>query len=337
MYKSRLLIFLLLTAIIVVGLWYSFFRTSQITGLEVALKTSTFLDKTISSDGLMVAGFLCQMGTGVCNPMPINLNQPNLSEMVYGYYELARVSGDESYLAKSDQVMDSILYKCRTSFQMCDWNISPIASYYLDTNDKRYLDATFSSAKKLLSLSNKDLIDQNAGRSLALLYQATQDERYKKRLLGAADKELLSWPQDRDRFEYSMRVVWAIFVPAYEVSNDPKYLLASEQFFDSFNLGENFDLDSMPLESILEGVDALLSLSEMSDRGEVYKTQAHVVLQEALNQSWDNPVNLKLNGDYGFGYLMAKDQSYVKRTLHNGWFIKLFAMMADETFNLHTK
>ena len=331
------IILMALLAVLAVGLWYSFFRTPKITGLEVAIKTSSFLDKTFQTDGSMISGFVCQMGTGICNPMVVNANRPDLSEVINGYYELAKASGDGSYRAKSDQIIDFVLNECRTNFHMCDWNISPIVGYYLDTKDKKYLDAIFSSAKKLLVLSNQDLIDQNAGNGIALLYQATGDERYKKRLSEAADEELLNWPRSQEQFEYSIRVIWSIFIPAYAGTKDQKYLAASEQFFDNFNLRENFDLNRLSLESIIKGTDALMNLSEMSDHGAVYKTQAHAVLQEALNQSWDSPENLKLNGDYGFGYATTKYNNYVKKFLYNGWLIKLFAMMADEKFNLPVK
>ena len=233
--------------------------------------------------------------------------------------------------------MDFVLNKCRTNFYMCDWNTSAIAGYYLDTKDKKYLNAILGSTrnkKTLFDLSNQDLINQDAGRSLALLYQATGDERYKKRLLEVADEELLSWPRGRDRLEYSIRVAWSVFIPAYTITNDHKYLTASQQLFDNFNLGANFDLGSISIESVLKGADALLTLSEVSNHGGVYKIQAHAVLQESLKQSWDSPENIKSNGDYGFGYPTVRDKNYVKKALYNGWFIKLFSMMADQKFNL---
>ncbi|MFZ2484425.1 MAG: hypothetical protein WAW81_00560 [Minisyncoccia bacterium] len=336
---NKPLFLILIALVIVVGAlgYVTFFSEPKITGLEVAIKTTSFLDKTLQSDGSMTAGFVCDMATDQCNPIVLNPNQPDLSQAIYGYYELAKVMDNQSYRAKSDQAIDFVLDKCRTNFHMCDRNVSPIASYYLDTKDKKYLDATYSSAKKLLVLSNQDLVSQDVGPNLAILYRATGDDRYKKRLIDVANEELLSWPRGRDRLEYSLRVVWSVFIPAYTVTNDQKYLIASENFFDNFNLAENFDLSLVTPESIIKGVEALLSLSKMSDHGSVYKAKAHAALQEVLNQFWDNPENPKLNGDYGFGYASGTSNKYFKIALYNGWLIKLFAVMADEKFNLPTK
>lgn len=337
MQGNRLIIILVFLAVITIGWWYILFRTPQITGLEAALRTATFLDKNLLLDGSMLYGFRCVLSTNQCELMKSREGPPQLSQAIDGYYMLAKATGDKSYLKKADRAMNFVLKKCQTNVETCVWNFSPLARYYFDTKDDKYLRGMLHPAEQFLIMSNTDIINQSVGHKLASLYEATGDIRYKNRLLAIADEELLSWPRGQDWSRYSIQVAWSVFVPAYTVTHDQKYLTASENFFNSFDLAGNFgklDFD----ESVVRGADALLSLADMSDRGAVYRAQAQAVLQEAIVQLWDNPQNPKINGDYGFLDTTASDRRIrFKMTLTNGWFMKLFTSMADEKFNLPIK
>lgn len=341
MQKSRLIIFITLLVVAVVGLWYTFFRTPQITGLEVALKISTFLDKTLQPDGGMVAGFECDSTTHECSPIAVKNDKSNLTldQTIYGYYVLAKISGDDTYQTNADRALDLVLDKCQKTVQVCAWNFLPLARYYFGTKEDRYLQGMLRPAEEFLVMSNAEIIKQKVGHKLSSLYQATGEERYKKRLLEIADDELLSWPRGQEGVmaTYSIQVIWSIFLPAYDITHDQKYLSASEQFFDSFNLIKYFERGGH-IEAVMKGADALLSLSKASSHGAIYRTQAHAVLQEILNKSWDSPQNPQINGDYGFLSTASTDKNTkTKMTINSGWLMRLFGTMADEKFNLPSK
>ena len=329
--------------IAVASLWYVFLRTPQITGLEVALKTASFIDKTLQSDGGMVAGFECDETKNECNPIAIRNDKLNLTldQAIYGYFVLAKISGDDGYQTKADRALKLVLGKCQKSVQVCAWNFLPLTRYYFGTKEDRYLQGMLKPAEQFLVMSNAEIIKQKIGPNLASLYQATGDKRYRKRLLEVADEELLSWPRGQSQSSYSIQVVWSVFLPAYTIARDKKYLTASEQFFDSFSLTEYlteyFERDRF-LEAVIKGADALLSLAEISDKGAVYRVLAHEALQEILNKSWDSPQNPQINGDYGFlGTESTGKNIRTKLTVNNGWLVKLFSLMADDKFNLPSK
>lgn len=306
----------------------------KLSGLEVALKTVSFIDKTLQPDGGMSAGFGCPPGSLTCDSLKIDENQPHLGQAIYGYYSLAKASGDQSFRTKSDLAINFVLDKCKTNVQMCAWNYFPLSRYYFDTKEEKYLAGMLKPAQGFLDMSHENIIAQNAGHKLASLYLATGDDKYKVRLLEIADKELSNWP---NKSAYSIQVVWSVFVPAYNITKDKKYLTASEQFFDNYNLADNIDKIE-PIQTILKGADALLGLADISEKGTEYRVQAHEVLQKVLDKFWDNPENLKVNGDYGFLEILPKDKHIrFKMTINNGWLVKLFTILAKEKFVLPIK
>lgn len=349
MSRKTILILSIATLVVVAGaVGYVFlkdkFVRSEITGLEVALKVSIFLDKAFQSDGTMLSGFGCIPNDKYeCKPLELDpessanvpVSQVHLGQAIYGYYVLAKATGNQSYRTKADRAMDFVLRECQTNVTMCAWNFFPLSRYYFDTKENKYLQGMLRPAQQFLFLSDSALVGQNAGHKLASLYQATKDESYKKRLLELADAELSKMPRPTNEFGQSVQVIWSVFIPAYTVTNDKKYLTASEKFFDGFNIAENFDQLKV-IDTVIRGADALLSLAEVSSNGQVYRVQAHSVLQETMNRLWDNPQNLKANGDYGFIEIQEGKYRF-KKTLSNGWLVKLFVLMADEKFNLPIK
>lgn len=334
--KRKLLLFIfiiiLVAAVFILGYFFYVSRSAaQITGLEVALKIATFLDSTLQSNGEMLAGFGCVPGNKDCTPLPVLDDQPHLGQAIFAYHALTKATGDQSYQEKSARVMDWVLEKCQTNVQACAWNYFPLSQFYFETKDDKYLQAMLRVAQQFLDALNEDVITQNAGHKLAALYKATNDERYRKRLIEIADEKLADWPSQTD---YSIQIVWNVFIPVYEITKDKKYLSASEQFFNDFNLADNFE-KIRPSQTIFKGVEALLGLANISDNGVAYRAQAHDVLQKAINNLWDTPENTIINGDYGFINITPTDQiSKIKFTVDNGWILKSFLILKDEKFDL---
>lgn len=334
--KFSTIAYVVLILAILAGLAYYFLVANKgpqtITGLEVATKTASFLDKTITESGGMLAGFGCFYAIGGnCEPYGISETQPHLGQAIYGYYSLARVANDQSYRLKADRAMNYVMESCQTNVQMCAWNFFPLARYYFDTNEERYRESMLRPAEEFLVMSHEDIVIQNAGHKLASLYKATSDERYRTRLVAVADRELANWNPNQSGS--SIQAIWSIFLPAYDITSDEKYLAISRTFFDSYNLADNYN-QLTPTQAILKGADALLVFAEITGE-RAYRLQAKNVLQKALNALWDNPENPKVNGDYGFFELNPEGRRIVfKQTLNNGWFVKLFTILADEKFEL---
>ncbi len=335
------LILLIIVAILGWVVYVLFFSSPKITGLEVAVKISSFLDETLEVDGGMTSGMFCNKNTKVCSDIKTQTSdQPHLGQAIYSYYLLGRITEDSSYREKADKTMDFVIKKCASeSVAMCAWNFFPLARYYFDTKENKYLIAMETPAELFLKLSDEDLILQNTGHKLASLYKATEREEYKTRLLSVANQELSSWPPNPNSPQgRSIQVVWSVFLPAYDITKDEKYLNASKEFFDNFKLNENFS-KFLYLDPVVKGVDALITLNEITEKAS-YKKDAQRSLQELLNKYWDNPENLKATGDYGFVEMPEKEVPpvlTVKKTITNGWISKSFIRLSKEKFILPLK
>lgn len=324
--------------------FYSVYRLApvsgpKIIGLEVALKTSTFLDTTIRLDGSMIGGYICGDPTPAdCRAENLSAEQPHLGQAIYSYFLLSEATGDLTLREKADRAINHVMDACETDVRMCAWNFFPLAQYYEKTGDEVYLTrGMLPPSEGFLLLPNEEAITNNVGHKLASLYLATQDERFKDRLLEIADAELLTWSEgisNTGNAARSIQVAWSIFEPAYRISSDEKYLIAAEQFFAVFDVAKNIAQfkDGAVVNVAIKAGDVLLSLSKVSNSGAVYKDQAHRLLQELLNGLWDTPEYKSFSGDYGFIDNMNKDPLAYKSTLLNGWIMKLFILMKDEVF-----
>ncbi|MEQ1500342.1 MAG: hypothetical protein ABL917_03160 [Parcubacteria group bacterium] len=336
--KSYLKYFLiLLVACIVFYFVFAPLFQKKYTGLEVAVKINSFLDKSLLKNGGMIAGFGCSKVTKECSEIvPINNNQPHLGQAIYSYYLLGQVTGDASYRAKSDKAMDFVLESCKTNVEMCAWNFFPMSRYYFDTKENKYLIGMLAPSVQFLRMNSDFVIDQNVGHKLGSLYKATNDEKYKTKLLEVANGELAKWPYGPEVHSgRSIQVIWSVFLPAYEITKDKKYLVASENYFNTFDLSKNF-YRFLFLDPIVKGADALITLSEISEKGAFYKEQAHSTLQLLIDTYWDSPENVKVSGDYGFIEMPERGKENVvwKKTITNGWISKSFIRLPNDKFNL---
>lgn len=338
MNKPLLFILPILIAV-AVGFGYFIFRDKprpQITGLEVASKTASFLDKTLQPDGSMLGGYSCDSSTAdKCLPMALSADQPHYGQAIFSYFLLAEATGDQSHRAKADKAINYVLDRCDTNVLMCEWNFFPLAQYYEKTGEDKYLTrGMLRPAEKFLTMPSYDAIIANVGHKLASLYIATQDERYKNRLVEIADAELEK-PIENNNLAF--QVIWSIYLPAYKISRDAKYLKASEAFFNNYNMAERIRLEEFKnpasIAYLIKAADGLLGLAELSESRKTYRAQAQAVLQAVLNKLWDAPQNPKFTGDYGFLDVdISVDEKIHKSTLFNGWLIKLFVLMSDEKF-----
>jgi hypothetical protein len=321
------------------ALGYFLTRPPKITGLEVALKTASFLDKNFPLNGDILGGYFCEKELPECKPVKLSTTQPHVGQAIFSYFMLAEASGIQSYRQTADRALDWVLDACETNVKMCEWNFFPLVQYYEKTGQDKYLKGMLRSAEGFLTMTNEDIVKNNVGHKLASLYNATGDARFRNRLFEVADEELRTPPLEGfiDTF-IDIQVAWSIYVPLYRVSGQQQYLKAAEEVFDNFNVAENLDQFNSPelIPDAVKAGDVLLSLAELSKNGKEYKKQAHDLVQEIMLRLWDTPENLKFNGDYGFGDSLADDSHTYKPALLNGWLIKLFVLMKDEKFVVPT-
>ena len=166
---------------------------------------------------------------------------------------------------------------------------------------------------------------------LASLFTVTNDSRYKDRLVKIADKEIIGYNGQATYPIRNIQLAWSIYVPAYNITKDRKYLAAAERVFDNFDVAAYFS-ENWSASAVKAG-DVLLSLADISEKGSRYKKQARDLLQLIIDERWDTPESTKFTGDYGFVDAFAvEDKPASKASLFNGWLLKLFVLMKDEKF-----
>ncbi len=339
--NKKIWVLIILVIIAVAG--YLFFlstRIPTISGLEVAVKTASFLDKTIQPDGSFIAGYSCDSSKPqkCSEPIPLSLTQPHVGQAIFAYFLLGEETKDKSYREKADRAMEYVLNACATNAKVCEWNFFPLAHYYKTTQDEKYLKGMLRPAEGLVTMNQDYIVFSNAGHKLLSLYEATGDTRYRERLLEVADAELekeKNVPVEK-RAHRVIQDAWSVYLPAYRLTKDTRYLRAAELLFDKFDIASNLEQFSTPTNLLfaVKGADALLSLAEISPNQELYKRQAHSLLQALLHKLWDTPRNLKFDGDYGFTDVISDGQvaKAHKSALTNGWLIKSYLRMGKELF-----
>jgi hypothetical protein len=334
-----LMLGLLLVILAILALWY--FGTQppepiKITGLQAAQKTALFLDTTIQADGGMIGGFECDEDEqDKCAPFSLSAVQPHVGQAIFSYFLLEEATGDQTYRAKADRAINYVLDACDTDVRMCEWNFFPLAQYYEKTGEDKYLTrGMLRPAATFLAMPEGDVIKNNVGHKLASLYKATNDTKYRDKLVSVADfaiKEIESSPKD---FPYMAQVAWSVFVPAYDITSDQKYLEVALNFFDNFNVIKRIDgfKNQEATVPAIKAADVLVSLSKIAPNGDKYRQQAHQITQEILKYLWDTPQDFKFDGDYGFVDDLSTPGEANKLTINNGWIMKILVLLKDDVF-----
>jgi len=331
-------VFIIIIVATVLG--YMFFKgtfsSPKITGMEVALKTATFLDKTIQSDGSFLFGYFCSSSVECFPVHPDFIQNSKLDyfksdQIINSYLFLEELTGKKSYKDKADKAIQYVLDKCKENKEFCELNFSSIAQYYKTTGNDKYLSAMLLLANDFLSKDTLSL--EETGRNLAFLFEATQEEKYKNRLLEITNEEM-SNPKGSS-LDYKISAAWSLYLPAYEVSEDERYLTAIKGTLDDFTVTKNLRV-FRDVTNTARLVDILLSLPVTESKDSIYRMQARDILQELLKYTWDTPENKKFNADYGFinNLELSEGKQTSKTALFNGWLARLFALMQDEVFKI---
>ncbi|OGM96255.1 MAG: hypothetical protein A3B86_03890 [Candidatus Yanofskybacteria bacterium RIFCSPHIGHO2_02_FULL_38_22b] len=361
LFRFNVVLFVLISAIIIFSLWFFWYRAKtdepitqepQITGLEIALKSATFLDKLIRPDGTVLGAVICNERTEKCPPEGYKENYLNIipspfpfDQVINAYLLLEETTGNKSYREKAEQAINYILDRCNDETDFCKLNFSSIAQYYDKTGDQKYFSAMLSLADNFLSESDEAIVFEGTGQNLALLFNATGDARYKNRLLKVADAELNRPLYQTENADYIIRAVWYLYLPAHQVSKEAKYLTVAETIVnDLLKQGRVSEIFEDQINAIITA-DSLLALADLRGNGE-YRTQAHNILQDLLDSVWDTPENIKYRGDYGFIYTLTRDRTLTAAEIQqkpglfnywkvfNGRIVKLFTLMKDDNFDL---
>lgn len=320
------LLVLLAVAIIAFGLFFlgNIKVKKQLTGFEVASKTSLFLDKTLQSDGSFLSGFICDDSLPDKCARVADVAEHS-GQAILAYYFLGKTTGNLAFKEKADRAMSFALEKCKSDPRFCELNYFALMQYYRDTREDRYLsEGMLPVAPRFLTLSDEEVVLEQVGTKFAGLFDVTGETRYKDRLLQVADSELLRGEENAGRADYNMQLIWSVYLPAYRLTNDSKYLDAIEIFFNNLDATQFAQPYSMS-----KAASVWLDLWEATGN-KIYKAKAHDIMQKMLTELWDSPYHPMFTADYGF----IDTSEFSKYMIFNGGIIQQFLKLGNEKFDI---
>lgn len=343
----------------------------SLSGLEIAKQTINFLNQTASSSGDFNKAYNCSNANKSsikCQAQPDAIsNQPNnnqarntdLSEfdglIIRAYIDIYNKTGDSKYLAPIQNGLAFILQKCDAHIIYCANSLPGLYAWYKQTNDPKYKQLIANSEVTLLKRTSveDDIIRQEA-EYYWMMYDVTGDPRVKAYVETDA-KTIMAGNLDKTKFNSSLGLIYkdgnfevngyqiiaqGWLIAAYQVTKDPTYLNAAQDFFDKAKLGSH-EADFVKITSgllNLNSTEYLLNLADVSsgNKQQDYINQAQALTQSAVINLWDNKTNEKFNGDSGFLQNFQKNNGDAnsKITFQNAFRVRQLLRLSDKTFNL---
>lgn len=309
-------------------------QTKQITtlsGLEVAEKIAIFLKKAKRGDGSFYLRYRCS--PTIQDICVVQMEEGPSGQITIAFLELFKKTQTLEYKLIADGAIAYQLAACQKDTKECERAMKAFGQYHTDTNDKRYKDAVLKAAQNVLK--EKPLgghLANNDGGKLEYLHKVTGEETYRNTLIGLADR-FLSGEFQGQASDVDFFISDYVYLPAYRVTNDTRYLEAAKAVFTKANLSSTVSQFSQTENSyaLVVALDALVTLAQ-SDVA--FADDAKAVGEFLLRTLWDNPQNKKFVADFGFVHYFEKRDPNFKSTVNNAWLALSFAKMEKESFTL---
>jgi hypothetical protein len=308
-------------------------REFRISASAAASELTKFVESTINEKtGLFYVGYECDRVAGAC-VVDESTSTPHFG---YSIMSLAREQAKSPHLKeKADKMISTVVERCQTDREYCEWNFFPLYEYYTATGEQKYLDAMVSVGEYLLGQEGQEgLYGSNIPVKWWRLYELTGDQRYRDALLRVAnevlstnmsflvnDSKAIYETPEMTVYEDMFEVVWAMMYPAYKVSGDTRYLAYAHDYIEKSNIIDNWSKvwlsDGRPGSlTIVKVMETMLWLSQSDQKYQELYTQQLVLLSEQVLASfWDHPERKMINADYG---IMTR-RNY-KTTNTNAWY-----------------
>ena len=308
------------------------------TGLQIAEKTAQFLTKAQDADGRFALRYQCFLDRKDCLVSPTITPS---SQIIVALNNLSKQTGSNLYKQAADKAIEAYLIECQQDAKTCGRNHAGFRDYFKETQDPKFKEALLKISPDLMA--KRSLFDRLASSDvnrLASLYEVTGDQKYLELIVEITD-QLMAGGADSDPrntilytdsgFPVRLHDLMALdftFLPAYRVTQDPKYLEYVKTYLTKAKLAQNIGSfkESNNLSELIYGMDAALQV------GSADNFQA--VAQTLINDLWDNPNNVKYNGDFGFLQYYGEEKGNAKATITNAWFITILLQLKDQTFQI---
>jgi len=319
------------------------------TARQVAVDMVGFVDKALNEkSGIFHLFFSCNENQKNCVPFSPD-STPHMGYAIISLKKVGEIIGNDGYTKKADAILHTAIERCETEDTIyCEWNFFPLYEYYLATGDTVYKNSMTKLGEVLLEESTfKKMVEDNVPVKWWRLYEITNDEAYKIRLIALADEVLNKPIEDltatTDLYtangfkvdDMTIKTIWAVVIPAYKVSQDERYLSYAKDFFSQASVEHAVPEILAHQGGMGTAVKALESMIWISDLDPSisldYRTKATKLAESVINESWDSPKRPIINGDYGL-----LSGSMIKATNIQGWFIVSLLSLGSETLKIRS-
>ena len=329
-------------------------ESTTLTGLHVAARIIGFLDQeAYLGGGKLLRGFNCSISIRDGCEEAHNEESILYGNVSLGFLRYAEATGEQTYRDRSQAVVDDLLNRCEEDLDSCLANFTAFYEYYTDTGEDKYLDAMERAAPLLLRDETYTLQDRligDFGTKLWMMYDVTDDEVYRDKLVGYANTGLLGIINNNTPVLYTTAagydvnrpgpaVARTLYIPAYRATGNESYLRAAQDFFSQAELHRHISdeepyLNSSNALSAAEGLFELAELVPTASVAATYRQHARSIVEDLLQDRGDFEENIKYNGDGGFLSDHTNVDPNEKRTVTNGWLLEMVLKLPDANFTL---
>lgn len=308
------IIALVVIVVLIVSLFYpTQKKPKEVTGLEIAKQSLSFLDKMREPDN-MYSFYLkyasCKDNNNtICEKTKIKGNVPSLNTWAtFVYLNLYRSTGDNSYLNKAKNEADLTM---SLSGDAAPLVLIPIYEMYQETKDKKYLDFINENGPKILNASSKDFLTKTVeAKILTIMFSLTQDLKYlneAKVRIFQAEATLKNVTHHHLGVAYSFNdqvvyrpqcLIQIAKMNYYLVRNEQNYLDEVVSFLDKAEVGGFPQL--IQATTFINGcIEALMMAHQITGK-DSYRVQAENMMNFLLSARYDSEERKLIDGDNGF-------------------------------------
>ena len=325
---------------------------------DVVLHLARFVQTSLREDGMFIERYRCEGAE--CTEVPGIQTSP-FGYAIRGLLSAADTTGDTSFIVSADKAVERILRLCKNDARVCERNFFALSDYWERTQDPRYLEAIRSASPLIVETARNAPIETSAQthalEKVEILYKLSGDEKFRTLLANVANKALEKWPDDiqgtvaYEANGYAIKPNMAlyaggIFVPAFRVTGDTRYLDKATEFYRAARIEEHLPEFSWEggFAVVLQALEGLIALSGADtvpplDR-QSFAASARVITGRIVGWQFDAPERRLFDGGNNLvtGVLDANElpgTNYKSMNL-NGWFLSLLSneIFANESFTL---
>lgn len=309
----------------------------------IASRVLSFLDSN-NTPQTTVSYYTCTKGTTPNCTVNKAAELINREDIVLTYRKDAAINRNPQSDTYADATTNYVEQKCQSSFiYYCYTNVIAFADAWQRTGNIKYKTIVQNIPNDKYDITLARSIETGHGLRLKALYTMTGDNKFRTLLISQADQILagklrsdsenlaLYKVDNTTVYEKDLYALWTHIIPAFEITNNNKYLQFAKTMIDKSAYERN--THNLPNEitsytSVIV-LDTLLKLAQLDKQNsEEYYRKAGVLAQYIIIKYLDTPESKKYIGDNGLISSTGRPEVW-KSTAQSAHFARLLLDLGD--------